>query len=59
MAFGVGIPVKLRRQHEGMIIEVESKLVTPWVDGNFSSKFSLALDPHLIMVGVPRRPNYG
>jgi hypothetical protein len=33
-----------------MIIEVESELVMPWVDGNFSSEFSLALDPQLIMV---------
>jgi hypothetical protein len=38
-----------------MIIEVESELVMPWVDGNFSSEFSLALDPQLIMVGVGLR----
>jgi hypothetical protein len=39
MAFGVGIPVKSRHQHVRMIIEVESELVMPWVDGNFSSDF--------------------
>jgi hypothetical protein len=34
-----------------MIIEVESELMMPWVDGNFSLEFSLALDPPLFIVG--------